>query len=329
MKVIIPNFAAPDSFVDNVAFTLRKMGHEVLTRPPRSNALLNSRVVRKAQEISSYLFPDRLSDAEQWLLDTATRFRPDLLICLTQSIREQVLFDVKRKCGVKYRVAWWGDTPANMRRQGLLCENWDLIFIKDPHGVEKFRRLGFNAHLLHEAMNPEWHKPLSERTNSNLIVAGSFYGYRNSLVKKLMDRGLGFELYGGRPARWCYSEIRFRHSGKFVVREEKSRVFGAGLGCLNSTALSEGNSINCRAFEIAGAGGFQIMEDRAIISDCFIPNKELVTFQSIDDVVELANRASVDKDWTKRIRSAGARRALSEHTYEHRLKAMLACVSEL
>ena len=31
MKVIIPNFAATDSFVDNVATTLRSMGHEVRT----------------------------------------------------------------------------------------------------------------------------------------------------------------------------------------------------------------------------------------------------------------------------------------------------------
>ena len=48
-------------------------------------------------------------------------------------------------------------------------------------------------------------------------------------------------------------------------------MFGEALACLNSFSPAEGDSLNCRAFEVAGAAGLQLIEDRPAIRECFDP----------------------------------------------------------
>jgi len=88
-------------------------------------------------------------------------------------------------------------------------------------------------------------------------------------------------------------------------------------------SLAEGDSLNCRAFEVAGAGGLQIIEYRPAIEECFEPGKELLTFTTYDELLEHLDRARSDPEQMKTIRQAGARRALSDHTYRHRLQVIL------
>ncbi|MCU4175074.1 CgeB family protein [Carboxylicivirga sp. N1Y90] len=318
MKIIIPNHRPADSFVDNVAHTLEKMGHQVLTMPNISNRLINSPIYRYTNEFIKKANPNQLDNREKWLLKNAKEYKPDILFTLTQAIKEDVLFQVK-KSGVRHCIAWWGDTPANMRDFGLLSSQWDLIYIKDLNAVNKFKRLRLNAHLMHEAMNPTWHKPLIKKKNNRISVAGTFYGYRQHLVSKLLNEGIEMELNGGRLPRWVLPEIKLIHQQKFIVREEKSKVFGEALACLNSTDLSEGNSLNCRAFEIAGAGGLQLLEYRSIVTECFEPGKEILTFDTFGELLELITRIKKDNKWANQISIAGHKRALNEHTYEHRL----------
>lgn len=322
MKIIIPNYSTPDSFVDNVSFTLRNMGHYVLTMPVKTNMWINSPLKRYSAEILKKIRPDRLTEQEIWLHNILKNEKFDCLLCLTQSINENVLEEVK-KLGIKSKIVWWGDTPANMKGMGILNDQWDFIYLKDRNAVTKFKRVGLNAELLHEAMNPAWHKPLSEQSNNNLVVAGTFYGYRQYLVSKLIERNVDLELYGGRLPLWVKPEIKRIHKNRFIVKEEKSKIFGSALACLNSTDMSEGNSLNCRAFEIAGAGGLQFMEYKEIISDCFEPGKEILTFNSIEEILEMRNKYLKDKAVAKNIRAAALKRAMSEHTYQQRLNYIL------
>jgi len=319
MRIVIPNHTTPDSFEENVAHCLREMGHDVLTMPARTNTWINSPLVRHSKGLWQKLHPVGIKPHERWLLGSIRSQRFDMILCLTQSLSEEVLAECRSR-GITHRVAWWGDTPGNMQGMGLLTAEWDRIFIKDPHGVAKLRRIGLNAQLLHEAMNPTWHRPLAQQRNDEIVIAGTFYGYRQALTSILIVNGVEVGLYGGRLPLWIKPEIRQRHQRKFLVREEKSLIFGEGLACLNSTTMSEGNAMNCRAFEIAGAGGLQLLENRSIVTECFEPGKELLVFDSVEELLELIARAKREPAWAKRIREAGASRALAHHTYRHRLE---------
>lgn len=327
-SVLLAGPGSDDSFTENIAFTLSQMGVAVVRQASLTQQRYNSRWRAVVRELNERLRRDYRSPVERWLVSAAKATRPELFLAPTQCVSEETLRALK-SAGVRARVAWWGDPTANMKRQGLLSDQWDAIFMKDADTASRFRRVGLNAKVLHEAMNPAWHRPVAAQANESVVVAGNFYEYRQFLVRRLISRGVKVSLYGGRLPLWVHPDIRERHSGRYIVREEKSRVFGEGLACLNSMQLIEGDSLNCRAFEIAGAGGLQLMEYRPAIDECFEPGKEILTFSSLDELIDHIERAMRDKERMRGIREAGARRALSEHTYRHRLERIFGEVAQL
>jgi spore maturation protein CgeB len=172
-------------------------------------------------------------------------------------------------------------------------------------------------------MNPHWHKLISGQVNDSIAVAGNSYAFRQAVCVRLMENQVPVALYGPKPPVWSDTVYREAHTGKYIVREEKSRVFGEALACLNTFQLTEGNSLNCRAFEIAGAGGLQLIEYRSAIVECFEPGKELLTFATFDELMDHIERARKEPLVMRTIREAARQRALAEHTYKHRLERIL------
>jgi spore maturation protein CgeB len=322
VRILIPAFGFEDCIVDNVEKTLVEMGHEVRTLGYMSHKkywTLPRYATRVAREMVVGDKPDRVG---QKIIKLAREFKPEVVLSVTGLLHPVVLAELG-KFAPGRRVIWWGDPPANSQKWGILDSGWDWVYVKDRVAETKLRMVGRNAHLLHEAMNPKWHRPVAEQRNGSVVVAGNYYAFRQAIILKLIGDGVAFDLYGARPPRWAHPEIKRLHTGKYVTGEEKSRVFGEGVACLNTFSLAEGNSLNCRAFEVAGAGGLQIIEYRPAIEECFEPGKELLTFITYAELLDHLDRARKEPDQMKTIRQAGARRALSEHTYRHRLEVIL------
>lgn len=319
MKILIPAPTTPDSFADNVAVALRAMGHEVATLGEVSHAAYWSLPRYAARVVLSRLAGDRPTGADRQILKLAKAFRPDIILAVTSGVHPEILDAIGKICPGR-RVLWWGDSPANSHRWGMLEPGWDVVYIKDAAAVAKLRLVGRNAHLLHEAMNPLWHKPIASQANDTIAVAGNSYAFRQAVCVRLMEHQVPVALYGPNPPVWSNPTYCKAHTGKYIVREEKSRVFGEALACLNTFQLAEGNSLNCRAFEIAGAGGLQLIEYRPAIEECFEPGKEILAFSTFEELMAHIERALKEPARMNAIREAGAQRALAEHTYQHRLK---------
>jgi spore maturation protein CgeB len=327
MRILIPAHRIPDNFADNVAHTLGKMGHEVHTLPPRQVFDPRMRASGVRDSLMRRLVRGYVTGPERQALALAREIRPDMVLALTQQLASETLMDLKRM-GVRHRVVWWGDAPANMQQMGVLDDEWDVIFFKDFDCVRKLQRVGLNAHLLHEAHNPDWHRPLAGVASDRVVVAGNFYGHRQFIVRRLLDREIPLDLYGPPLPRWVDPEIAKVHHGRYLVREDKSRVFGEGVACLNSMHIVEGNALNCRAFEIAGAAGLQLIEQRSMIEACFEPGKEVLVFDNLPELLEHIERARNYPAEVAKVREAGHRRAVAQHTYKHRLEQILREVAE-
>jgi spore maturation protein CgeB len=157
-----------------------------------------------------------------------------------------------------------------------------------------------------------------------VVIACILYAFRQAVIFRLLEHGIPLSIFGPKPPVWALSAVKKQWSGTYVAREEKSRVFGEALACLNTFSLAEGNSLNCRAFEVAGAGGLQLIENRASITECFEPGRELLTFTTFEELLEHLERCRKRPSETESIRAAGARRALAEHTYRHRIEKIFA-----
>jgi spore maturation protein CgeB len=323
LKILLAGPCFDDSFAMNVRSALVEMGHDVFGSEPKKLESHWSLPRYAARVLAERIRGDRPSGDDIALLRLARAIRPEIVLGLTWDVHNEILHEIGRICPGR-RVLWWGDAPANSRRWGILSPGWDRVYVKDPDAVKKLILVGRSAALLHEAMNPKWHRVVADKAHDGVVVAGNYYAFRQALISRLLNDGVTFRLYGPRPPPWSLPEIKARHSGIYVTYEEKSRAFGEGLACLNTFHPSEGNSLNCRAFEIAGAGGLELIEYRPIVEQCFEPGKEVLAFSTYEELLDLIKRARQSPAEMSAIRAACARRALAEHTYRHRLERIIA-----
>ena len=62
---------------------------------------------------------------------------------------------------------------------------------------------------------------------------------------------------------------RAAHTGRYLAREEKARVFRSAAGVLNTMHLAEVNGVNARLFEAAGCGAAVLTEFRSTVPELF------------------------------------------------------------
>ena len=322
MRILIPSPCYEDSFADNVRDTLVDMGHEVRTLGEIQFHKYWSRHRLLARLLVGRLSGTKPTPEDYKVLRIAREFKPDLILSTTTTLHPLIL-DELGVVSSRRRALWWGDSAANNRRWGLLDPSWDAVFVKDRAAAQKLELLGRNVHLLYEAMNPKWHKPVAERRNGAVVVVGNYYAFRQAIIVRLIEDGVVMKLYGSNPPVWAHPKISEIHTGRYVVREEKSRIFGEGAAILNTFDFSDCDALNCRAFEVAGAGGLQLIEYRPAIEECFVPGQELLVFKSYEELIELIRRVEKYPAEMESIRRAGAGRALAEHTYRHRLEVIL------
>ena len=225
------------------------------------------------------------------------------------------------------RVAFWfPDSVANMGRQFMLLAPYDAIFFKEPHIVNNLRAtLDLPVYYLPECCNPRWHRPMVDAgTEPYLVIAGNMYASRVRLLERLVAKGIPLRLYGGGFPRWLgETSIRRAHTGRYITREEKARVFRSATGVLNTMHLSEVAGVNARLFEAAGCGAAVLTDSRPTVAELFSIGDEVLVFDDFDSLVDQAIRLLEETGLTSHLGDAAARRAHRDHTYDLRVSEIL------
>ncbi len=110
--------------------------------------------------------------------------------------------------------------------------------------------------------------------------------------------------------------------------EQKAKAFSAAKIVLNNLNPGEIWGINCRAFEIPACGGFEMINYRKGLSQLFEIDKEIVSFNNYNDLIEKIDYYLANDTDANAIAEAGRIRAHKDHTYTHRLQLLLKTVFE-
>ena len=230
-----------------------------------------------------------------------------------------------RKHGV--RVAFWfPDCVLSMGRSLMLLAPYNALFFKEPHLIERLRStLGLPAYYLPEACNPRWHKRAGPAGGEPyLVVAGNMYPSRVTLLERLMDENIPVKIYGPKFPRWITApRARSVHTGVYLAREEKKRVFRSAAGVLNTLHPAEIRGVNARLFEAAGCGAAVLTEFRPVVPDLFTVGDEVLAFNDFDELIQQATLLLNDSGLGARLGGAASVRAHRDHIYELRLSAIL------
>jgi spore maturation protein CgeB len=269
--------------------------------------------------------PERLKERE--LLHCTSRFAPDLILVLHGNHLSPKTVALLRKVTRAPIVCWCQDHLATMGRQYLLGAGYDVIFVKDRYMLELFSSMVRDTHFhyLPEACNPRVHRPIElspadqQCYRCEVMVYGSLYYYRQEILRQLGEFDL--KIWGYSPS-WLVNCLKHRFAGGEVLMDDKVRAVRAARIALNTLHYAEVNSLNCRAFELAGCGAFQLITQRNVLSEHFIVGEELDSFSSVDDLIDKIRYYLERPELTAQIAQRAHVRAHSEHSYERRLQTI-------
>jgi spore maturation protein CgeB len=332
MKIMVFGRQYPDSFARNIAVTLRQMEYEV--REVDDHFLgISRRWWHEPAAIIRRGVPRLEERHHRQFLEAAATWQPHLIINACADLPPKMVARIRGETDARL-VAWFPDAQSNLGRQYLLKAPYDALFFKDPYIVDFFRKkLEKPAFYLPECCNPRWHRKVSlteaeqRRYGCDLTTTGNMYYYRALILEQFQDYDL--KIWGANYPRWLESPLARNYPGVYVAEEEKAKAFNAAKIVLNTLHFGEIIGVNCRLFEAAGCGAFQISEHRPGLAEFFEPGQEIVTY---DTKKELKDRVDYYLERPRERREIAARayrRAQAEHTYEIRLNTMFSILSDL
>ena len=219
-------------------------------------------------------------------------------------------------------VLWLYDELSHMRFEDDYLAAPRAIVSYSPPDVERLTAAGLSASHVADAFDSftEFEPVPSE----SIVFVGARYGSRERVMTALVAANIPVHAYGrdwshhptDRLRTWSFSRPDVPAS-RDIDRHSAYGIMGGALAALNIHEDQSGFTM--RTFEIPGAGGLQFI-DRPDIDVLYDPDTEVQVFTDTLELVELCNRARVDRPWRDRIAAAGRRRTLAEHTFVHRAR---------
>jgi len=222
--------------------------------------------------------------------------------------------------------AWAGDSFGH--DQEKFKPYIDFLYVSDSAMLNKADEIGFeNNKLLQFGYNPKLHFNYKKNRDSFINFIGSYTQDRDDIFSYLTNYNLQIE-----GIKWDKLKS---HSSKWKVRNRKlnqsevADIYNSTVGTLN-VAQKENvvNMVNMRTFEAIASGSCILNDYVEDIELCFEPNKEILVYRNIDELLEFIPKVLTDKKYVEYIVQNGIRRMeKSGYSYKDRAKYILSNIN--
>ena len=318
---------------------LRALGHRVRDLDlepfwPAYQALLRGTSELRLRPAGDALRAGLVKIIAEMLLASFSLHPPDLVFALAQAPLEADTLAKIGRLGIP-RALWFCEDFRVMKYWPGLARAYDVIFHVQPGSFdEPLREAGGFGHPLPMAFDPELQRPLElsaderARYAADVSFVGAAYHNRVQFLPALVP--LGLRIWGtGWPALPAFADC-MPEPNRHQSTEASNKIFNASKVNLNlhSSPWTDGvnpvgDYLNPRSFELAGAGAFQLVDERSALADAFTAGRELETFRDLDECRRKIRHFLARPEERAAIAAAGRERALAEHTYAHRMREAL------
>lgn len=257
-------------------------------------------------------------------------FRPELFLTIYGfNVSEETLRGL-RALGVP-TACWWINDPFQFERSLQKAALYDWVFSNSATCAERYRDHGVaRSGFLPTACAPAVHRPLPARAEfaCDVCFAGDWSPLREKVVSDLARR-FDIRVFGpwGRKLAPDSPLRRVLRDG-FFSPDEMAEMFSSARIVLNLHTWHGrfDHGVNPRLFEAPACGAFQLVDAKREIPSLFVPGREVTIFDTLEELPETVEAALRSPQSMEAQRKAGMARALSEHTYTHRMRALLQAV---
>ncbi|QEK52209.1 glycosyltransferase [Pedobacter aquae] len=325
MKVALIGNKGFDTIEYHTADALKHLGHHVY------HVDMSDQIDIKY--LYNYWFSKFIPHYVEYLFNNLAKkiisYEPDLVIGTYRFIPIVTIQKIKAALNGIPIVQLNPDALTTFEKQQIFYSPYDFFFTKDPYIVDFMKKkASLNAHYLPEAFNQRVHKmPKKSRTdlerdiNIDVLAFGSIYPYRARLLKKLISVGLRPTIFGDNQTK--DQELKEFFKNEWITGDRKSEVLVGAKIVFNNFHYAEIDSVNCKFFEIAGAGGFQICDWKPTINEYSAIDSSCFTFGCIDQAIEHINYYINKPALRYEMATLQREHFLLNHTYDVRVKQML------
>jgi spore maturation protein CgeB len=251
-----------------------------------------------------------------------SRFAPDLILAIgPYPMPLPILEHVASMPGRPPFLGWVGDTfsPVSASAAALL----DAVAYTDTGLLLAHHQLGWStpATYLPHAANPRLDRGVADHgsRHHDMVFVANPTPHRRLLISGIQSPMRLFGI-GWTPMLPANHQIHPRHVGI----EELAAIYRSPTAVLN--IRNEHNvlvGLNQRHFDPYLAATPVVSDDQADLARCFELGTEVLVYRDAEELNDIYARVRREPHHAAMIGEKGRRRVLHEHTYEHRLAALL------
>lgn len=334
--VVLPMYGGSLPIGHYCGRALRGLGHvvEYFEAPDFYPTFTALKSLKVGTDRLDYLENSFLQVVSQAVLAKVEAFGPDLVLSMAQApLSRQALNRLRRD---KVATAmWFVEDHELFVYWKAFAPLYDLFaVIQKGDFFDKLADVGqSNVLYLPLAADPGVHCPLDlsprERAEygSELSFVGAGYPNRRLAFRRLAHHDL--RIWGNDWDQEPVLAPYLQRGGARVDTDEVVRIFNASTININlhssvrpGALIGDGDFVNPRTFELAACGAFQLVDRRALMPELFAPD-ELAMFSDMDELLGLIDYYRAHPDIRNQLAARARARVLAEHTYTHRMRALL------
>ena len=326
LLIISPAF---HGYCHSIADGFRGLGYEVTVHRYDAFDTMKDKVRNKAlYELPSKLGFDGQKAAEKAAtskaLEVIEQVKPDKLIVIKADTLGDNFWQAVADRKVPY-LLWLYDDLKRHRYTIEFLRSLPAVVSYARSEAESFAAEGINAHFVANGYDPKLAAFPTTRV-PEIVFVGSRYENRETILLALKGAGLSVRAYGRGWSHHPFDRLRTWElkrpnlpAERDIPLHEAYRVQAAAAASLNVHGLQAGLAM--RTFEVPGMNGLQLI-DRPDVAEFYEIGKEVLLYQSTEELIELCQHIIADPRWSDSIRAAGLKRSQTEHTFFHRAQSM-------
>ncbi|CAN5652594.1 hypothetical protein BH23GEM9_BH23GEM9_22610 [soil metagenome] len=238
---------------------------------------------------------------------------------LLAELRQRGIWTVVMSLDDKHQFVRPIDAATGEPLQLLLSRHCDLYWTSWKTGTRLIYAHGGNPWYAPAAAHPRFYRPVPVHRDLQVAFIGQAYGARGALVRYLRKRGFSVATHG--PG-WPGGFLPF---DRVIETVSRSQVV-MGVGGVGFTG--EINHLKGRDFEFPMCGAVYLTSFNSELADHFAIGDEILCYASPRECADVLHWILGDEDAAESIRTAVRARSLREHTWGHRLRAMLSVLTD-
>ena len=287
--------------------------------------------------------PSAIKEPEQRIFDLVRDVSPDFVLHTKDELPAGIFQELRKKTAV---VQWYPDVSIDGWLPDYIRAA-DIFFTMSEGLVDEFRKYNSNVFWLTQAFEPSFFQ-IREITSgdtgvcsSDITFVGSLgmnrlYQARREFLQSIVKKGYSLKWWGPRLPRklstlpLILGKLGKAYGGRFVWGEEHAKIAQLSKIYLAFDAMPHiRKSMSERMYIAVGCGAFYMCQHVEGIEEVLEPGKEIVTFHSEDEMLDLIRYYLRHDEARKQIAQAGQKRVLTEHTYEIRIRQMTRIIQDI